>query len=144
MTAYDWDELRGLSLARQFPDIPGRGCEAVTEAVRRIGPIQSQTARSPYPGLGARLPGVTHAEVTAAYESLAIVRGSTIRGTVHTSTAGHHALLDATTRVGQRAIWGRHLRLAHREVEEVWRATEEFARDSWRTSDELLTHLGSW
>ena len=144
MAAYDWDELRGLSLARQFPDVDGRGPEAVVETVRRIGPIQSQTARSPYVALGARLPGVTHAAVTEAYESHAIVRGSTIRGTVHTSTADHHGLLDATTRVGQRGVWTRHLPLRHAEVDELWEATETFAADAWRTADELLEHLRGW
>jgi hypothetical protein len=144
VAAYDWDELRGLSLARQFPDVSVDDADAVAETVRRIGPIQSQTARSPYVALGARLAGVTHDAVTAAYESHAIVRGSTIRGTVHTSTADHHALLDATTRVGQRGTWVRHLGLRNSEVEEVWHATEQFAADSWRTADELLEHLAGW
>jgi hypothetical protein len=144
VTAYDWDELRALSLARQFPDVGGDGPDAVTETVRRIGPIQSQTARSPYVALGARLAGVTHDAVTEAYESSAIVRGSTIRGTVHTSTAAHHALLDATTRVGQRAVWTRHLPLAHSEVDDLWQATEKFAADQWRTPDELLAHVRGW
>jgi hypothetical protein len=148
VTAYDWDELRALSLARQFPDGQptepgGAGAASAVETIRRMGPIQSQTARSPYAALGARLPGVTHESVTAAYESLAIVRGSTIRGTVHTSTADHHALLDATTRLGQRSLWVRHLGLAHHEVEDVWRATEEFARDAWRTPAELLVQRGT-
>jgi Winged helix DNA-binding domain len=124
--------------------ITGRDPSAVVEAVARIGPIQSQTARSPYAALGARLPGVTHEAVTAAYESLAIVRGSTIRGTVHTSTADHHALLDATTRVGQRTIWVRQLRLEPSEVEDLWQATEDFARDAWRTPDELGENLRAW
>ena len=96
MAAYDLEALRGLSLARQFPAITGRDADAVVEAVGRIGPVQSQTARSPFVGLGARLPGVTHAAVTEAYESWRIVRGSTLRGTVHTSTAGHHALLGTS------------------------------------------------
>ena len=144
VTAYDWDDLRGLSLARQFRETLGRGPQTVAETVGRMGPIQSQTARSPYAALGARLPGVTHDAVTAAYESLAIVRGSSIRGTVHTSTADHHALLDATTRIGQRAIWLRLLRLRHTEVEELWQATEAFAADDWRSPDELLEHLGAW
>jgi hypothetical protein len=148
VTAYDWDDLRGLSLARQFPDLVASDgvpiSAALTETVRRIGPIQSQTARSPFVGLGARLPGVTHDDVTAAYESLAIVRGSTIRGTVHTCTTAHHALLDATTRVGQRAIWVRLLKLQHTEVEELWESTEEFARDEWRTADQLLEHVEVW
>lgn len=144
MSACDWDDLRGLSLARQFPEVAATGPEAVAETVRRIGPIQSQTARSPYAALGARLPGVTHDAITTAYESLAIVRGSSIRGTVHTSTADHHALLDATTRLGQRATWVRHLPLQHVEVEDLWAATEAFAADSWRTPDELLEHLRGW
>lgn len=144
MTAYDWDDLRALTLARQFPDVPGTDVEAVVETVRRIGPIQSQTARSPYVALGARLPGVSHATVSEAYEGWRIVRGSTIRGTVHTSTAAHHPLLDAATRVGQRAVWGRHLPLEGSDVEELWRATEAFAADEWRTPDELLGHLREW
>ncbi len=144
MAAYDWDDLRGLSLARQFPEVRGLDAAAATETVRLIGPIQSQTARSPYVGLGARRPGVTHEAITDAYESHAIVRGSTIRGTVHTSTAAHHALLDATTRVGQRGVWTRHLPLGHSDVEQLWKATEEFAADAWRSPDELLDHLRAW
>ena len=147
VTPYDWDELRGLSLARQFPDvtgIAGLGADAVVRTTELTGPIQSQTARSPYVALAARLPGVTHEAVTEAYRSHAIVRGSTIRGTVHTSTAAHHALLDATTRVGQRAVWVRQLRLEHTEVDELWAATEEFAAGAWRTPDELLEHLRDW
>jgi winged helix DNA-binding protein len=144
VTAYDWDELRGLSLARQFPEVGGRDAEAVAETVRRIGPIQSQTARSPYAGLGARLPGVTHAAVTEAYESWSVVRGSTIRGTVHTCAADHHPLLDATTRVGNRTLWSRTLKLEHHSLEDVWAAVEDFACDTWRTPAELLGFLTGW
>ncbi len=144
MAAYDLEELRGLSLARQFPPISGRDADAVVEAFGRIGPIQSQTARSPYVGLGARLPGVTHAAVTEAYESWRIVRGSTLRGTVHTSTAGHHVLLDATTRCAQRPLWRRFLRLDHTELDDVWSAIETYARDDWRTPAELTDHLAHW
>jgi hypothetical protein len=144
VTAYDWDVLRGLSLARQFPEPAGTGPESVVRTIRRIGPVQSQTARSPYVALGARLPGATHDDVTAAYESLAIVRGSSIRGTVHTSTADQHALLDATTRVGQRTLWQRLLKPRHRTLDEVWAGVEEFAAEAWRTPDELVQHLRSW
>jgi hypothetical protein len=144
VTAYTWEELRGLSLARQFPEPAGRDAEAVAAAVAAIGPIQSQTARSPFVGLGARLPGLAHAAVTEAYESLDIVRGSNIRGTVHTSTPAQHLLLDATTRVTQRNIWTRRLRLGHTEVDEVWSGIEEFASDVWRSPDELGEHLRGW
>jgi hypothetical protein len=144
VAAYEWDDLRALTLSRQFPEVVGVDPKAVVEAVRRIGPIQSQTARSPYVALGARLPGVAHDTVSAAHEAWELVRGSTIRGTVHTSSADQHPLLDATTRVGQRAIWARHLSLGHSEVEELWRATEDFAADTWRTPEELVEHLRGW
>lgn len=140
-----WEELRGLSLARQFPDVGGRrDAAAVAEAVAVTGPIQSQTARSPYVGLGARLPGVPHAAVTQAYESHELVRGSSIRGTVHTSTARHHALLEAATRVGQRTLWMRLLQLDHTELDEVWAAIEGHAGETWRTPDELGRFLAGW
>ena len=144
MTAYDLEELRGLSLARQFPDIAGRDAGAVAAAVERIGPIQSQTARSPYVGLGARLPDLSHDAVTEAYESWLIVRGSNIRGTVHTSTPEHQAALDATTRTAQRTLWRRFLRLDHTELEDVWTAIEAYAADEWRSPAELTTFLTSW
>ena len=144
MTAYDLDELRGLSLGRQFPKIDRVGADAVVAAVDRIGPIQSQTARSPYVGLSARLPGITRADVTGAYESWRIVRGSNIRGTVHTSTADDQLLLDATTRVGQRTLWRRFLRLQHAELDDVWAAIEVYAADEWRTPAELTEFLTTW
>ena len=52
--------------------------------------------------------------VTAAYESLADRPREHIRGTVHTSTADHHALLDATTRRRATAVWMRHSGWARR------------------------------
>lgn len=145
-----WAELAARSLARQFPPagrdaIPRpRSIAEVVEAIGAIGPIQSQTARSPFLGLAARLPGVDHETLCAAYESLGIVRGSTIRGTVHTSSPGHHRVLDATTRLGQRALWTRTLRLVERTLEEAWAAIETYAADTWRAPADLHAHLSGW
>jgi hypothetical protein len=147
VTAYDLEELRGLSLARQFPldtDVTGKGADAVVEAVAHSGPIQSQTARSPFIGLAARLPGLTHEAVAEAYESLGLVRGSTIRGTVHTSTPDQHALLDATTRTAQRGLWARFLKLDHTDLDEVWAAIETYASGAWRSPAELFAFLAEW
>ncbi len=55
---YTWDDLAGRALARQFPDVPGRDAVSVAEALHLIGPIQAQTARAPFLGLAARVPGV--------------------------------------------------------------------------------------
>lgn len=134
-----WDDLAGKALARQFPteDL------SLVDLLTRIGPIQAQTARSPFLGLAARA-GVSHRALSAAYETGAVVRGSTIRGTVHTVVPTQHRVLDATTRVAQRQLWERTLRLEHHSMNEVWRAIEEYAEDTWRTPSELLEHLIQW
>lgn len=82
--------------------------------------------------------------MSAAYEQLGVVRGSNLRGTVHTSTGPDHAVLDAATRLGQRALWARTLRLADARMEEVWSAIEAYAADTWRTPAELADHLRAW
>lgn len=137
-----WPDLAARTLARQFPlDLqPGD----VAGVLARTGPIQSQTARSVFLGSAARLPGVTREQLTAAYESSAIVRGSTLRGTVHTSTAALHPLLEVATRLGQRALWTRTLKPVQTTLEEIWDGIETFAADDWRTPAELATHLLAW
>ncbi|MCW2735662.1 crosslink repair DNA glycosylase YcaQ family protein [Nocardioides sp.] len=137
--ALTWEDLAGAALARQFPE-PADG---VAARLAQVGPIQSQTARSPFLALGARFPGTTREEVAAAYESAAIVRGSTVRGTVHTATPGHYAALGAATRVGQRTLWQRMLRLETSSLDDLWQATEAFA-DEWRSTDDLEDHLQRW
>ncbi|RYB91122.1 winged helix DNA-binding domain-containing protein [Nocardioides oleivorans] len=138
--ALTWDDLAAASLARQFPSDPAPD---LAGRLAQTGPIQSQTARSPFLGLAARHPGTTREEVTEAYESGGVVRGSTIRGTVHTATPDQFAALGAATRVGQRALWTRMLRLEHATLEELWTATEAFAAD-WRSTDALEQHLHDW
>src|SRR4051794_30075563 len=102
---HTWDDLAGRAPARPFPPLPGRDVDSVARALHLIGPVQSQTARSPFLALAARMPGVTLEAISAAYDEHRIVRGSTIRGTVHTSTPEDNVLLEVATRVGQRALW---------------------------------------
>jgi hypothetical protein len=139
--ALSWDDLAAAALARQFPD-PASASD-VAGRLERVGPVQAQTARSPFIGLAARFPGTTREAVTAAYESGEIVRGSTIRGTVHTATPEQYSALGAATRVGQRTLWQRLLKLERSTLEDLWAATEAYAAD-WRTTDELQAHLGRW
>lgn len=134
-----WDDLAAATLGRQFP----APADDVAGLLTRVGPVQSQTARSPFLALAARFPGTTRSEVVEAYETGAIVRGSTIRGTVHTATPQQYAALGAATRVGQRTLWERTLRLERSTLEDLWQATEDFAR-TWRSSDELADHLRRW
>ena len=97
---YSWAELAAIALHRQFP-----AADSVAELVEQVGPIQSQAARAPFLGIAARLTSADHASITAAYEQAAIVRGSTLRGTVHTSTAAVHPILDVLTRLGVGGRW---------------------------------------
>lgn len=139
-----WDDLAAAALARQFPDDPaGDRPGDVASRVALIGPVQSQTARSPFLALAARFPGTTRAEVAAAYDAGTLVRGSVVRGTVHTATPAQYAALGAATRVGQRTLWQRLLRLERSRLEDLWDDTEAYA-DDWRTPDELQQHLHAW
>lgn len=146
-----WEELTALTCARQFAE-PDRTLDAgsdpasdpVADLLDRIGPIQSQTARSTFVGLAARQPGLSHDQVEAAFEGFRIVRGSTLRGTVHTATPAQHVVLDQVTRLGQRALWRRTLRLRRHELEDVWSALEEAARHDWLTPEALTDALRDW
>jgi hypothetical protein len=131
-------------LKRQFPKVRGRGEAAVVDLVGRVGPIQSQVARSPYVTVSSRLPGATHATVTAAYESYAIVRGSNLRGTVHTGATDQHPLLDTITRRTMAGGWRNHLKLVRTTPADVQAGVEAFATGAWRTPEELRAHLADW
>lgn len=144
-----WEELAARALARQFPDRPSpdrqqpHGLGTIAERVARTGPMQTQTARSAFLGIAARFPGTTHAEITAAYDAGDLVRGSTIRGTVHTATPAQFGALGVATRTGLRRLWTGQLGLPDELVEQLWASTEEFAAD-WRTVDDLRGHLVGW
>ncbi len=144
MSAYTWEQLRTATLSRQFPRIRGRGPASVVELVRRVGPIQSQVARAPFVAVASRLPGASYADVTAAYESGDLVRGSNLRGTVHTCVHEQHPLLDAVTRRVMEKGWTRNLCLQRTTAAQVQAGIEEFATDTWRTPDELRAHLAAW
>lgn len=53
-------------------------------------------------------------------------------------------MLEAATRLGQRALWARTLKLQDTTLEQVWDSIEDFAREEWRTPDELVSHLRGW
>ena len=138
--AHTWESLNALTVARQFPseDLP-----PVTLA-ERIGPMQTQTARSAFLGMAARSALASHAAVTEAYESAEIVRGTTLRGTVHTATRATHRVLDATARLTVGHHWRAVLKLDDPQVHaRMWASLEDFARDEWRTPAELREHLKS-
>lgn len=144
VSAYTWEQLAAATLRRQFPEVPGRGRAAVVELVRRVGPIQSQVARAPFVTVAARLPGASYDDITAAYEAYDLVRGSNLRGTVHTCTREQHPVLDAVTRRALANLWRRSLTLERVSVERCRAEMERFATGRWRGPGQLREHLSSW
>ncbi len=136
-----WADLAARSLARQFPEPAGPVDVAL--AVHALGDMQTQTARSAFLGLAARFPGVTHQAITTAYAEAAIVRGSTIRGTVHTASPRNFTVLAEATRVGQHSRWARVLGIGDDQIAALWASVEGYARE-WRTPEELRLHLLDW
>ena len=142
--AWTWEQLAAATLRRQFPRVRGRGEKAVVDLVTRVGPIQSQVARSPFVTVASRLPGASRDAITAAYESFAIVRGSNLRGTVHTCAVEQHPLLDTITRRTMANGWRNHLALVRNTPADVQAGIETFATGEWRTPEELRAHLVDW
>lgn len=134
-----WAELARRSLARQFP-----AADSVPELVRRIGPIQAQAARAPFLGIAARMAAADHAAITTAYEDLELVRGSSIRGTVHTCAAEQHPILDVLTRLGIGSRWVQYIAFSRAVPEQLWAALDEYASPAWRTPDELRAFMRHW
>lgn len=139
MDSITWPELAARALRRQFPDVEG-----IAALADHVGPIQAQTARAPFLGLAARSASADHAGITAAYEDFALVRGSSIRGTVHTSTPDAHPLLDVLTRLGVGTRWRAQLGLKRSDPQDLWASLDAFAAEGWRTPDELRDHQAAW
>jgi hypothetical protein len=141
---YTLAQLRRATLRRQFPRVRGRGPKAVAELISRIGPIQSQAPRAPFLGLAARLPGVGHAAIADAFEAHDIVKGSNIRGTVHTCVREHFPLLDAVTRRTSEPGWRKVLGLRPDAVGAVRAEIVRWIGDEWRIESDLTAHVTEW
>ena len=141
---YTLDQLRRATLRRQFPQVRGRGPDAVAEVVRRVGPIQSQAPRAPFLGVAARLPGVSYDAIAAAFEDHHIVKASSIRGTVHVCVREQFPLLDAVTRRTLERSWSKILRLRRRDVAELRAEIQRWIGDDWRLESDLTEHMTSW
>jgi hypothetical protein len=144
MRPWTWEELAAATLPRQFPTVRGRGESAVVDLLRRAGPIQSQAARAPFLGVAARLPGASHAAITAAHEAMQVVRSSSLRGTVHTSTREQHAALSAVATRAQAALWRRTLRLDDGQLRAFQAELEAVTEPDWATHDDIEARLRSW
>src|SRR6476469_3761292 len=94
----DAEELRRTTLARQFPAIDGQGPAAVLELFARLGPIQSQVPRAPFLTASSRLPGVPYEVVRDLFATSQLLKTTSLRGTVHTSTRADFVAADVVAR----------------------------------------------
>ncbi len=83
------DQLTRTTLLRQ--GLLERSPIGVVEAVRRFGPLQSQSAASPYLALWARVTDFDPGDLDVAYRSGELVKASSLRLTLHTVCADDHA-----------------------------------------------------
>ena len=144
MTRLTLDQLRERTLWRQFPDLPGRDGAAVTALVDRLGPIQSQVPRSPFLTASSRLPGVRYGVVQDLFKSFALLKTSSLRGTVHTSGRRLFPWLDAVARQGRAGPLRSQLGLSAIRAAEVVAEIEAYADGEWRTRDAIVAHLREW
>lgn len=141
---WTWEGLAAATLRRQFPRLRGRGSAAVVDLVSRVGPLQSQAARAPFLCVASRLPGATYAAITESFASSRLVRSTSLRGTVHTSTREHHGDLNAVATRALAGLWRRTLRLDQAQLEDFWAELERLSDDDWVTHDVIETRMRDW
>jgi len=138
------EDLRRLTLGRQFPGHAGRDAAAVLEVFTRLGPLQSQVPRAPFLAASSRLPGVTYATMVALFESHQLLKTSNLRGTVHTSVRAQFGWLDAVARRTRTPMLTRNLGLVEVSAEQVVAEIEAFTTGRWCARADIVAHLRSW
>jgi hypothetical protein len=134
-------QLNRATLARQL--LLTRSRIPLVDGVERLIGLQAQLARPAFVGLWSRLEGVARGEVVEALLAKRLVRGTSMRGTLHVMSAADfrrfrpplQAALDGAARVlGSRAEgW---------DVEPVLALGRSFFREP-RTFDAFRAHLGA-
>lgn len=144
MTRLGPEELARRTLRRQFPALPGRGPDAVLGLFDRLGPIQSQVPRAPFLAASSRLPGVAYDTVNELFADHRLVKTSSLRGTVHASTAAIFPRLDAVARALRSTQARQLLDLGRATPEEMYAEVERFCTAKWRPRTEIVDHIRSW
>ena len=143
MAALNHDELRRRTLQRQFPSISGRDQAAVLELFGRLGPIQTQVPRAPFLVASSRLPGAAYADVNGLFADHRLVKTSSIRGTVHTSTADAYARLDPVARLLRATQLRTSVELGAATPEDVFAELERHCADDWVAAGRIVAHIGT-
>ncbi len=127
------EDLWQRTLTRQLPDATG-----VLDLFERLAPVQSQVPRSPFVLASSRRPGTTYAEVRGLLETHALVKGTCLRGTVHTAPAAMWPDLDAVSRRARAGALRRALRLERLTPDDVVAETERVCADRFVPRADLV------
>ncbi|TCI98854.1 crosslink repair DNA glycosylase YcaQ family protein [Aeromicrobium sp. IC_218] len=127
------EDLRLRTLARQLPNATD-----VLDLFERLAPIQSQVPRSPFVLASSRRPGTTYAEVNDLLESHVLVKGTCLRGTVHTAPATLWPDLDAVARRTRENDLRRELGLSRLTVDDVTAEVERVCSGRFVPRDEVV------
>ncbi len=99
-------ELNRATLARQM--LLAREKRPVLKAIEQLLGLQAQLPRPPFTGLWSRLQGFARADLAGAVNKRTVVRGTSMRGTIHLMTAADflkfRACLQPSLDAGMRAI----------------------------------------
>lgn len=98
-------EANRALLARQL--LLQRGTVPLTQALERVGGLQTQYAPSGYIGLWSRLLDFGRDSLTKALEQRRVVQGTLMRSTIHLVSAGDYPLFAAGLRKGRQEWWRR-------------------------------------
>ncbi|MGH8870986.1 MAG: winged helix DNA-binding domain-containing protein [Acidimicrobiia bacterium] len=101
----DTRTLNRALLARQL--LLGRARLTVTQAVEKVGGLQTQYAPSAYIGLWSRLEGFQRPQLTRALEGGQVIQATLMRATIHIVSARDYPLLTAAVRRSRREWWAR-------------------------------------
>lgn len=114
----------------------------VVEAVERLGGMQAQEPRPPFIGLWSRVEGFAADDLRGALRDRSVVRGMTMRATLHIMSAADfqamRAALDPVMEMAMRAIRDRSEGL---DLPEVLAAAEAYLDERPRTFAEVRDHL---
>ncbi len=138
------EQLRRTTLARQFPRIGGRDPGAVLDLFDHLGPIQSQVPRAPFVTVSSRLPGVPYEVVRDLFADHELLKTTSLRGTVHTTTRADFVRTDAVCRRAREPMLRRELQLEDIAPADVVAEVERFARHSWRPRNDIVDHMQAW
>jgi hypothetical protein len=133
--------LNRATLARQM--LLGREKAGAAKAVERVGGLQAQLARPPYIGLWSRIAGFEREALTKAALGKEVVRGTTMRATIHLLSTGDYRRLRPALQPGlSRALSGATKKgIEGLDLDALVETGRRFFEEEPRTFDELRAAL---